>query len=116
MKEYVYIGPPTNLGRFGIVRTPNLLRLTEREAVSVQHDRRFVPLESYKRRKDSPDPVPADDKENNADYVRWLEWGEMPIAELRTRAIGLGVTTNPRLSHKALLTAVLNSLKNRNGS
>lgn len=106
MKDYVYVGPTANIGRFGVVTTGTLLRLTERELATVHQDRRFIPADRYKQ-----PTKELDGRENDPEYVRRLEWIELPYAELRERAKAMGLFVHPRTPHRVLLRAVLSAVK-----
>jgi len=54
MSKFIFRGPETNLGVFGLVRSGDLLNMTEREAAGIKGDRRFEPVpEDYQ-----PKPAP----------------------------------------------------------
>jgi len=45
MKQFIYRGPATNLGRFGLVRKRDVLLLTDAEAEAIGLTRRFRRLD-----------------------------------------------------------------------
>jgi len=107
MKEFVYVGPLANLGRFGPVRAGSVLRLTNREAQSIGGSSQFVPVGKY-----TGDAQVLDSPENDPERVRRLEIMELTLAELRELAQRLGIRCSPRTQHRALLVNVLTALKN----
>lgn len=107
MKEFVYVGPLVNLGRFGPVRAGSVLRLTNREARSVAGSPQFVPVEKY-----TGQAQLLDSPENDPERVKRLEIMDLSLAELRELAQRLGINCPPRIQHRALLVNVLAALKN----
>lgn len=113
MKQYVYLGKPTNLGRFGAVKSGDLLVLTEAEARSVISDARFS---LYGPKAGVPDVRPdrkAHAAQNDPDRVRALEIEQMNRDQLVDYARTLGITVRPRTTHRELFLEVALALRNQ---
>ena len=62
MNKYVYNGADVNLGRFGAVRSGDVLTLTDHEADTIAKDKRFQPLRDGDKKKNAGNMIPLTDK------------------------------------------------------
>jgi len=126
MKQFVFNGPLTNLGRFGYVNQRDTLNLTDKEAVAINGDRRFTPLKDeppkpghFLEEKDKVTPEELRDirnhnrseqarldklaQVNSSDTVTVLELNECSYTELCIRADRMKVEYGPKTSKTELV-------------